>query len=301
MLRQLLAVSSILLSCGASPVLANNIGEAKTLEANQQKNEQCLGTVKEPSGEPVIGATVSVKGQQGGTISDINGYFVLDGVKRGQIIRISYVGYEPLEIVWKGTPVDVTLKENSKVLNEVVVVGYGTQKKVNVTGAVSMVNKDVLENRPVVSVTQALQGEVPGLNLSVGNYGGSLEGSMNINVRGTGTIGSGSTSSPLVLVDGVEGDLTAINPNDVESISVLKDAASSSIYGSRAAFGVILVTTKSGKAGKVHVSYSGNVRFNHGIGIPEMANSVEFANMFNAANTNAGGSVIFTDSQIKNM
>lgn len=301
MLRQLLAVSSILLSCGASPVLANNIGEAKTLEANQQKNEQCLGTVKEPSGEPVIGATVSVKGQQGGIISDINGHFVLDGVKRGQIIRISYVGYEPLEIVWKGTPVDVTLKENSKVLNEVVVVGYGTQKKVNVTGAVSMVNKDVLENRPVVSVTQALQGEVPGLNLSVGNYGGSLEGSMNINVRGTGTIGSGSTSSPLVLVDGVEGDLTAINPNDVESISVLKDAASSSIYGSRAAFGVILVTTKSGKAGKVHVSYSGNVRFNHGIGIPEMANSVEFANMFNAANTNAGGSVIFTDSQIKNM
>lgn len=299
MSKQLFTVFSVLLTLWMmTPCYAYG---GKIQETNQAKDNQCSGTVKDASGEPIIGATITVKGKQGGTVSDIDGNFVLADVQVGQTIHISYIGCEPMEVVWKGKHLDVTLTEQSKTLNEVVVVGYGTQKKVNVTGAVSMINKDVLENRPVVSVTQALQGEVPGLNISVSNYGGSLEGTMNIDVRGTGTIGKGSKSSPLVLIDGIESDLTAINPNDVENISVLKDAASASIYGSRAAFGVILVTTKSGKAGKVNVSYSGNLRLNHGIGIPKVANSVEFANLFNAATTNSGSSAIFNETQIQKM
>ena len=145
---------------------------------------------------------------------------------------------------------NVTLEEDTKLLDEVVVVGYGTQKKVNVTGAVSMVDSKVLESRPVQNVAQALQGQIPGLQMSVGNSGGSLDSSLSITIRGNGTIGAGSSGSPLVLIDGIEGDMNTVNPNDIENVSVLKDAASASIYGARAAFGVILITTKGGKAGK---------------------------------------------------
>ena len=165
-------------------------------------------------------------------------------MKKGDVIVISFVGYISQEIVWDGKPVNVTLKDDTQTLDEVVVVGYGTQKKVNVTGAVGMVDSKVIAARPVQNVSQALQGVIPGLNLTVGNSGGSLDGEMNINIRGTGTIGDGSGSSPLVLIDGIEGNLNTVNPNDIESVSVLKDAASASIYGARASFGVILVTTK---------------------------------------------------------
>ena len=135
------------------------------------------------------------------------------------------------------------MKEDAEVLDEVVIVGYGSQKKVNVTGAVGMVNSEVLEARPVQNVSQALQGVVPGLNLSVGNSGGALDSSMSINIRGAGTIGDGSGSSPLILIDGIEGDLNSVNPNDIENVSVLKDAASASIYGARAALSFTLTDT----------------------------------------------------------
>lgn len=129
---------------------------------------------------------------------------------------------------------------------------------------------------------------IPGLNVSTTNSGGALDGTMNINIRGTGTIGEGSGSSPLILIDGIEGNLNTVNPNDIESVSVLKDAASASIYGARASFGVILVTTKSGKSGKAKVSYSGNVRFNDAIAMPEMMDSYTFAQYFNRAASNSG-------------
>lgn len=180
-------------------------------------------------------------------LQGIDGDFSLSNVPKGSTIVISFVGYQTQEIKWTGVPLNVILSDDTKVLDEVVVVGYGTQKKVNVTGAVSMVGSDVIESRPVANVSQALQGAVPGLNLSTSSSGGDLNTSMNINIRGTGSIGDGSVDSPLILIDGIEGDLNSLNPNDVESVSVLKDAASASIYGSRAAFGVILVTTKSGE------------------------------------------------------
>lgn len=196
-------------------------------------------------------------------------------------------------------PISVTLKEDSQQLDEVVVVGYGSQKKVNVTGSVSMVDSKVIESRPVQNVSQALQGVVPGLNMSVGNSGGALDSSLSINIRGAGTIGEGSSGSPLVLIDGIEGDMNTVNPNDIENISVLKDAASSSIYGARASFGVIMITTKSGKSGKTRVNYSGNVRFSDAIQIPEMVDSYTFAQYFNRANTNDGGGLVFDEAALE--
>lgn len=161
-----------------------------------------------------------------------------------------------------------------------------------------MVDSKVLESRPVQNVAQALQGQIPGLNMSVGNSGGALDASMSINIRGAGTIGSGSSGNPLILIDGVEGDMNTVNPNDIANVSVLKDAASSSIYGARAAFGVILITTKNGNSGKTRVNYSGNVRFADAIQKPEMTNSWDFANYFNEANRNAHGTVIFNEEQL---
>ena len=254
--------------------------------ANVQSVQQegtCTGVVVDATGMTVIGASVRVKGTQNGAITDLDGKFSLKNVAKGAIIEITYIGYQPVEVEWTGQPLNITLKEDSELLDEVVVVGYGTQKKVNVTGAVSMVDSEVFESRPVQNVTQALQGQIPGLTMATPNTGGELGGEMSISIRGAGTVGAGSSAQPLVLIDGMEGDMNALNPNDIESVSVLKDASASSIYGARGAFGVILITTKSGQAGKTRVNYTGNVRFSSPTRLPEMANSIEWANYFNKA------------------
>lgn len=153
---------------------------------------------------------------------------------------------------------NIVLIEDTQNLDEVVVVGFGTQKKVNLTGSVATVDTKTLESRPVTSVVQALQGVVPGLNISASDKGGRLDKDPTMNIRGSGNLGTGSSASPLVLIDGVEGDINALNPQDIANISVLKDAASSAIYGSRAPFGVILVTTKSQKR-ETEIQYSGQL------------------------------------------
>ena len=244
-----------------------------------QQQSVCKGTVVDNNGDPVVGASVFAvsNGHKKGSVTDLDGNFEIDGIASGSSLTISYVGYKTQQVTWNGKDLKVTLQESSEMLDNVVIVGYGTQKKVNLTGAVSVVSSKTLDSRPVTSVAQALQGEVPGLNFSVGNAGGSLKSRMGLNIRGIGTIGEGSNAAPLVLIDGSEGDLYSISPNDIESISVLKDASSSAIYGSRAAFGVILVTTKSGKEGRTNVSYNGNVRFSTATQIPEMPNSYDFA------------------------
>ena len=301
MLKHLRSVGTFLLLASMSGGVANAIPvKSVTGVENIQQNGTATGTVVDAMG-PVIGASVVVKGTTNGVITDFDGNFSLQNVKKGDVIQISYVGYKTQEIVWNGSPLSVTLAEDSEMMEEVVVVGYGTQKKVNVTGAVSMVGTEAIESRPVANVTQALQGAVPGLNLSTTNSGGMLDGGMSINIRGTGSIGNGSVDSPLVLIDGIEGDMNSLNPNDIESVSVLKDAASASIYGSRAAFGVILITTKSGKAGKVKVNYSGDVRFSTATQLPDMVNSLDFANYWNAAQTNDGGSAVFSPETIENI
>ena len=266
-----------------------------------QQTGTCTGTVRDATGETIIGASVQVKGTTRGAITDLDGRFSIPNVQPGEVIIISYVGYQSIELKWDGTPLNITLKEDAAMLEEVVVVGYGTQKKVNVTGAVSMVTDEVFESRPVQNVAQALQGQIPGLTMSVGTSGGTLDSELNFTIRGNGTISGGSSGSPLVLIDGIEGNMNSVNPNDIASVSVLKDASSASIYGARAAFGVILITTKNGQAGKTRVSYTGNVRFSTAIQIPEMANSWEFANYYNVANANGGESPTFSEETLQNI
>lgn len=224
---------------GGQMAYAGGVNNAAPTASTQQKESACKGVVKDATGEGVIGASVIVEGTNLRTVTDIDGNFTLNGVKKGASIQISYIGYTTKVVKWNGAPLDVLLEDDKKMLEEVVVVGYGTQKKVNVTGAVSMVGSEILEDRPVTNVSQALQGAVPGLNFSTNSNGGMLDNSMAISIRGTGSIGNGSTDSPLILIDGIEGDINSLNPNDIESVSVLKDAASASIYGTRAAFGVI--------------------------------------------------------------
>ena len=198
-----------------------------------------------------------------------------------------------------GKSININLQEDTEMLDEVVVVGFGTQKKVNLTGSVGIATAKELESRPVASATMALQGLIPGLQISTNT--GEIDKTASINIRGNGTIGDGSSGSPLILIDGMEGDLNTINPQDIENISVLKDAAASSIYGSRAPFGVILVTTKNGKTGKVSVNYNNSFRVASPINMPKSMDSYTFANFFNSASINKGDSPVFADEQMQKM
>lgn len=290
---KLAVATAVALWCAAPQQAVASIYEKHETAIEQQQKVHVKGVVKDQAGEALIGVSVKVRNSTTGTITNMDGGFSID-VPKGSILEFSFIGYKTATVKVDGGTVNVTLAEDTEILDEVVVVGYGSQKKVNVTGSVSMVDSKVLESRPVQNVSQALQGQIPGLNMSVGNSGGALDGSLNINIRGAGTIGSDSNSNPLVLIDGIEGDMNTVNPNDIATVSVLKDAASSSIYGARAAFGVILITTKNGQSGKTRVNYSGNVRFSDAVQVPEMTNSLDFANYFNAAQANAGnGTPIF--------
>lgn len=248
---------------------------------------------------PIIGASILVKGTTRGAITDLDGNSVLDNVSRGDVLVISYLGYKTQEIeVSASSSLKVVLVEDSNLLDEVVVVGFGTQKKVNITGSVSVVDGEDLAQRPVTSAAQALQGLVPGLEIS--SSSGALDSSPSINVRGIGTIGEGSSGSPLILIDGVEGDINTLTTADIASISVLKDAAASSIYGSRAPFGVVLITTKSGsEGGKIRINYNNSFRFSQMINEKHMMNSVDFASWMNDAQTNSGNSVFFDAARME--
>ena len=183
------------------------------------------------------------------------------------------------------------------VLEDVVIVGFGTQKKTNLTGSIGTTDSKTFEARPVTTAAQALQGAVPGLNII--NTGGSYESTPAINIRGTGTIGQGSSASPLILIDGIEGDLTTLNPQDIDNISVLKDAAASSIYGSRAPFGVILVTTKEGTKGEMKLNYNNSFRFNTPISLPKMMDSYTYALFVNDACNNSSQVAYFNEEYLQ--
>lgn len=267
----------------------------------QNSTIKVKGVVNDAMG-PVIGASIVEKGNTGnGTITDIDGNFSLN-VSSNSTLIVSFVGYKAQEIPVAGkTFFTIDLKEDNEMLEEVVVVGFATQKKVNLTGSVGTATAKDIEARPVANAVQALQGVIPGLNISNSGNGGELNATKSIDVRGTGTVGkdaSGnafSSGSPLILIDGMEGDLNSINPQDIESISVLKDAAASSIYGSRAPFGVVLVTTKRGKSGRAQINYNMNMRYSTPIKMPDMANSYEFVNLFDDAEYNGSGKHLYTD------
>ena len=252
----------------------------------------------ETDGFPIPGATVKEKGTQNGAVTDFDGNFELTLSSQNAVLEFSYIGFKTQEIKVSGNQtISVVLAEDVQALDEVVVVGFGAKKKLNLTGSVSSVTSETFESRPVQNATQMLQGTIGGLNIA--SSGGSLESNPSINIRGVATIGDGSTGGPLVLIDGMEGDINSVNPQDIESVSVLKDAAASSIYGSRAPFGVILVTTKKGKSGKPTVSYSVNTRASSPINIPNMMDSYTFALFFNDANMNGGNSPFFNDDRLQ--
>ncbi len=250
------------------------------------------GKVTDESGEGLPGATVLVKGTTNGTTTDLDGVYRLTTSESATLV-VSFVGYKTQEIpINNHNVLDVQLVLDAEQLEEVVVVGYGVQKKVNLTGAVDIVSEKEIVNRSVTNVSEALQGVSPNLNITSNGWDGEPGGSKSINIRGLGSLNG--NAEPYVLVDGVPMDLNAVNPNDIESFSILKDAAASAIYGSRAAFGVILISTKKGSSDGFNVSYSNNISFSSPIGLPHMVNSLEYMTAHDQAQVNAGLSPTFT-------
>ncbi|MDO6429343.1 TonB-dependent receptor [Flavitalea sp. BT771] len=253
------------------------------------------GTVRDEKGQPMAGASATVKKTGIGTSTDAAGKFSLQAAT-GAVIVLSAVNYEDVEIVvGQDASYNVVFKQKASQLNDVVVVGYGTQKKADLTGAIATVDKRLLENRPVTNAVAALQGAAPGLIIT--RFSGQPgKEDYAANVRGYSSVNG--TNTALVLVDGVEGDLALLNPNDIESISVLKDAAAVSIYGAKAAGGAILVTTKKGTADRLTVTYSGLTTFNHKFGIPQRLHSWQDAEMQNEAFKNAGFNPAYTQQEL---
>lgn len=258
------------------------------------------GKVLDELNQELPGVSVILKGASNvGTITNLDGNFTLNVTGTKPILEFSFIGYKKLEIpAMKDKLMRIVMSEDAQQLNEVVVVGFGTQKKENLTGAVKSVDTKVLSSRPITSVVDGLQGAVAGLNIT-NDMGGAPGQKMSFNIRGLGLDdldkdGSGSKALPLVLIDGMEGDLSTINPNDIENISILKDAASAAIYGSRAPYGVILVTLKKGDRGFA-MNYSGNLRISQPINTPNMVNAYEYALAVNDAFTNCNSGAQFNN------
>ena len=296
MLKDMKTVGVLLLLSAISAGTAYAVPKWGTAGVKEiQQNGVCNGVVTDTTGETVIGASVVVKGTTNGTITGLDGDFSLSGVTKGSILVVSFVGYQNTEVKWNGQPLTIVLKEDTKVLDEVVVVGYGTQKKANLSGAVAAVDGKVLQDRPITNIGQGLQGVVPNLNITMNN-GGAPGATSSFNIRGNTSLNGGS---PLVLVDNVQMDANLVNPDDIESISVLKDAASASIYGARAAYGVILITTKKGKkSDKPTVSLSATGYWQSPALTFHNVNSMQYLTMMDEAYQNDGGNGHYFKSQV---
>lgn len=239
------------------------------------------GKVTDEKGEPLPGVSVVLKGTQRGTTTNTLGDFTLNVPDQSAVLVFSFVGYKSREMtVGNQSSIDLSLSPDESALDEVVVVGYGTQKKVNVIGSVSQITSENIENRPVTQVSQAITGQMPGVTVTQSTGRPGVSGGQ-IRVRGVGSFGA--TPNALVLIDGIPGEMNDVNPNDIKTISVLKDASSAAIYGARSANGVILITTKMGTTDKLSVSYDGYTGFNSATQLPDFVNSWEYAEMFNAA------------------
>lgn len=258
---------------------------------------QISGTVTDNEGNPLPGVNIVLKGTITGTITDTNGNFSIEVDDPASVLVFSYVGYQVQEVlVGNQTTMNITLLEETVGIDEVVVIGYGTQKKANLTAAVEMVDLAMLENRPVRTVGEMLEGVVPNLNISVNS--GAPDATPDFNIRGF--TGFGSSAQPLILIDGVEQDINMINANDIESVSILKDAAASAIYGSRAPHGVILINTKSGKKGqKMQINYSGDYIINQPTYIFQPGDSYTWATNTNNKAYNSFQGAKFSDETIQ--
>lgn len=266
--------------------------------ASASERREITGRVLDPNGNPVIGASVIVKGTLNGASTDTEGRFVLPSVEEGTVLEISSLGYVKTEVRAVRSDMTVTLAEDAKLVDEVVVVGYGVQRKSDITGSVASVKASELQAAPVASTAQALQGRVAGV--VVQNTSGDPAGSTSIRIRGANSLTYGN--DPLVIVDGVQdASISSLNPNQIESMEVLKDAAALSIYGSRGANGVIIITTKGGKSERAQVSYNGYVAFDRvGKTLPSLGAS-QYASLMNEAQRENHLKPLFDDSEIPAM
>ena len=287
---------SLLIAASATSMASASVtpGITKTATVNASN---VTGVVVDASGVPLIGVNVLEKGTTNGTITDFDGKFTLNVSSPNAKLVISYIGYVSQEVsAPKNGELKVVLKEDTETLEEVVVVGYGTQKKANLSGSVSSVDSEQLQNRPIQNVSSGLQGLMSGVTITGANGAPGMD-SGNIRVRGTGTLNS---ASPYILIDGVESEAMGdLDPNDIASISVLKDAASAAIYGSKAANGVILITTKRGSTGKPKISYSGYISFQNTTETIDRLSSYEYANMYNDALKSEDKAPRFTPDEIQ--
>jgi TonB-linked SusC/RagA family outer membrane protein len=271
----------------------------KILEpAPQQETIQVKGVVVDPVNEPLSGVNIRVKGSTNGTVTNLNGEFTLSNVLPSDVLQISYIGYVTQEkTIGSNHSFTIILVEDSQILDEIVVVGYGMQKKVNLTGAVATVNLEGLEaiSRPVTNVSQILNGAIPGLQIMQGSGEPNVE-NFSVNIRGTGTLNS---SSPLILVDGMELSMSMVNPSDIATVSILKDAASCAIYGNRGANGVILITTKNGSSGRINVTYDATFSYSEPFKIIHtVSDYATYMQLFNESQTNLGQNPTFAQSII---
>lgn len=258
------------------------------------------GIVTDTTGAPLPGVTVQVKGTGRGTTADVNGAFSIT-VEPSDVLVFSYVGFLTWEIPVSSAgsgPLRVTLKEDLAGLEEVVIVGYGRQKKVNLTGSVDVISGDRLKNRTANNVADLVKGASPNLNISMNMRGGEPGSASNWNIRGMGSIEG--NASPLILVDGVEMNINNVDPESIESVSILKDASASAVYGSRAPFGVVLITTKRGrKDGGVNIQYTDNLSVSSPVRLPSFVDSYTWATAYNQAAANAGVNPVYSSEQME--
>lgn len=279
-----------------------NAGQASILSTSQTKNTLVKGTVKDVSGEPLIGVSVSVKGKSGiGTITDINGNFSIQCDANDALV-FSYIGYATLEFPVNGnSSLSISMKEDTKVLDEVIVVGYGTTTRKSAVGAVDQVKADMIENRPVANMTQALQGAAPNVIIQQRNHNPN-DNKTNFNIRGISTL---NDNSPLFVIDGLVADgesFNKLNPMDIENISILKDAGTAAIYGSRSSNGVVVVTTKKGKKNqRPVVRLSGMIGWENPDILFSPVAGYQNATLRNLAETNAGNAPKYTPDQIRDL
>ena len=284
----------LLFTCVFCSIVAAN--EAKVSSVQQQRRS-ITGTVVDEDGTPIIGANVIEVGTTNGTVTNMNGEFELQ-IQDNASIQISYIGYLDQVINTQGiTQLNVVLVEDMRALDEVIVVGYGVQRKVISSGAVSQVEGDDISKISVVNAAKALQGISPGVTI-IDRGGAPGSDDPQIFLRGVGTTGN---ATPLVLVDGIEMSLSQVSSQEIESISILKDAASASIYGSRAAHGVLLITTKRGQKGKAQVSYDGYIGMQDLAIRPKQVGPRDYLEMVNESSVNAGSSPIFSDEVIERL
>lgn len=277
---------------GSHIVLTNKV--QKSIPPRTPKAENRSGRVVDAGGKPIVGATVILAGTTVGTTTDSEGRFTIRAAQ-GNTLEFSCLGYEPVRVTVSGkSRIDVTMQESASTLDDVVVVGYGVQKKANLTGAVTAIDNEEIGRRPVMRATTALQGLASGVTVTQSTGQPGSDGAT-IRIRGIGTL---NNSEPLVLIDGVAGALDGVNPNDIESISVLKDAASAAIYGSRAANGVILVQTRQGTRESLSASYNGYIGFQSATVLPDFVSNYEYMTNMNKASINAGMSPLYSESYL---